>query len=227
MAQLAIARVYTNMMASDFPHELLDDAADLARFQGWSEDVYRDFLSVRSGRMTIDAFHDKYTHRRAILALDMTGFTSSAMTIGELESLLRIVDAQRVCIPVLRDFGADLVRCFADDVVALFEDPNGALDAAFEVHRRIELFSGSAQASDDPTQCCIGIGYGNVFAIGPNLAQGDEMNRASKLGEDVARANETLLTERTYEALQARTDVRFHEQHDDDQLFRFYKASIV
>ncbi len=47
----------------------------------------------------------------------------------------------------------------------------------------------------------IGIGHGKVFTIGPNLAQGDEMNRASKLGEDIARAKETLLTERAYDAL--------------------------
>ena len=128
---------------------------------------------------------------------------------------------------MLRDFGADLVWCFADDVVALFDEPGAALDAAFEVHRRIELFNQSAHASDDPTQCCVGIGYGDVFAIGPNLAQGDEMNRASKLGEDIARANETLLTERTYAALQDREDVHFHEEHGDDQLFRFYKASLI
>ena len=212
-------------MAADFPHELLDDAADLASYRGWTEDEYRDFLDVRHGRLSVAEFHDKYTCRRAILALDMTGLTSSAMTIGELESLLRVVDAQRVCIPVLRDFGADLVRCFADDMVALFENPNQALDAAFEIHRRVALFSQSPQASVDPTLCCIGIGYGDVFAIGPNLAQGDEMNRAAKLGEDIARANETLLTERTYEVLKKRRDVHFHEQHDDDQLFQFYRAS--
>ena len=215
------------MSAADFPHELLDDAAVLASCRGWSEDEYRDFLDVRYGRLSTTEFRDKYTHRRAILSLDMTGFTASAMTIGEIESLLRIVDAQRVCVPVLRDFGAVLIRCFADDAVALFEDPNRALDAAFEIHRRIALFNLSAHAPDNPTQCCIGIGYGNVFAIGPNLAQGDEMNRASKLGEDIARANETLLTEQTYDAVREHPDAHFVEQRKDDQLFPFYRASLV
>jgi len=211
-------------MTNDYPHELLDDAAALSQYRGWSEDVYRDFLGLRSGKMAAGEFHTKYTHRRAILSLDMTGFTSSAMKIGEIESLLRIVDAQRVCIPVLREFGAELVRCFADDVVALFEQPNNALDAAFEIHRRVDQFNLSRLASDHPTKCCIGIGFGDVYAIGPNLAQGDEMNRASKLGEDIARANETLVTERTFEALKMRPDIRFDKQHSDDQLFLFYKA---
>ena len=212
-------------MTNDFPHELLDDAAGLSQYRGWSEDVYRDFLDVRRGIMTFGEFHNKYTHRRAILSLDMTGFTSSAMKIGEIESLLRIVDAQRVCIPVLRDFSAELVRCFADDVVALFEKPSNALDAALEIHRRVDQFNRSKLASAHPTKCCIGIGYGDVYAIGPNLAQGDEMNRASKLGEDIARANETLVTEKTFEALKKRPDIHFDKQHSDDQLFLFYKAS--
>ncbi len=212
-------------MSEDYPHELLEDALELSSYQGWSEGVYLDFLALRRGRLSTDEFRQKYQRRRAILSLDMTGFTSSAINIGELESFLRIVDAQKVCIPVLKDFGADLVRCFADDVVALFESPGAAIDAAFEVHRRVENFSNSILASDHPTQCCIGIGYGDVFAIGPNLAQGDEMNRASKLGEDIARANETLLTERTFAAVKSRSDIIFEPQSQDDQLFTYYSAS--
>ena len=212
-------------MSEDYPHELLEDALELSSYQGWTEDVYLDFLALRRGNLSTDEFRQKYQRRRAILSLDMTGFTASAINIGELESFLRIVDAQKVCIPVLKDFGADLVRCFADDVVALFESPGAAIDAAFEVHRRVENFSNSILASDHPTQCCIGIGYGDVFAIGPNLAQGDEMNRASKLGEDIARANETLLTERTFAAVKSRSDITFEPQSQDDQLFTYYSAS--
>jgi hypothetical protein len=212
-------------MAREFPHELLEDARELSSYRGWTEDVYHDFLAVRSGALSAEEFGRKYCRRRAILALDLTGFTLSAINIGELESLLRILDAQRVCIPVLKEFGAELIRCFADDMVAIFERPDTALDAAFELHRRVELFCNSDLASDHPTRCCVGIGYGDVFAIGPNLAQGDEMNQASKLGEDIARANETLLTKRAFEAVGERADVRFDLQSSDDQMFPFYRAT--
>ena len=207
-----------------FPRPLLDDATELASFQGWTEEVYVDFLRLQRGELSEAEFNDKYHWERAILAMDMTGFTSTAMRRGEINSLLRIVDAQKVVIPVLKEFGAQLIRCFADDVVALFEDPNHALDASFEVHRRIEVFNESPLSSEHPTRCCSGIGYGMVFAIGPNLAQGDEMNRASKLGEDIARANETLLTESAFQATSHRDDVRFEIQDSDDQLFPFYRA---
>jgi len=214
-------------MTKDFPHELLEDTLELSGYRGWSEDVYRDFLALQRGKLSDDDFHQRYKRQRAILTLDMTGFTSSAMKIGELESLLRILDAQKVCIPVLKDFGADLIRCFADDMVAIFDNPNAAVDAAFEMQRRVELFNTTALASNHPTRCSVGIGFGEVFEIGPNLAQGDEMNRASKLGEEIARANETLLTERAFEALKERTDILFTLQSSDDQLFPFYRAVMA
>lgn len=207
-----------------YPHDLLEDPGILASFEGWSEDVYRDFLRVRRGEMSEAEFSEKYHYERAILSMDMTGFTAAAMHRGELESMLRILDAQKVCLPVLREFGAEIIRCFADDVVAIFVDTESAVDAALETHRRIRLFNQSGLASEHPTECCAGIGFGRVFAIGPNLAQGDEMNRASKLGEDIARANETLLTERAFEAVRHRDDLIFERQGQDDQAFPFYRT---
>ena len=208
-----------------YPYRLLDDVKTLASFKGWSEEVYQDVFKLQQGKMTEADFNEKYHRQRAILSMDMTGFTSSAMRYGELQSLLRIVDAQRVVIPVLQESGAELIRCFADDIVALFHEPNAAVDAAFEVHRRIQIFNESPLASQHPTQCCAGIGFGRAFAIGPNLAQGDEMNRASKLGEEFARANETLVTERTYAAVENRDDICFELQDQDDQLFPYYRAT--
>jgi hypothetical protein len=89
----------------------------------------------------------------------------------------------------------------------------------------VQLFNASSLASGHPTLCCAGVGYGRVLAIGPNLAQGDEMNRASKLGEDIARGNETLVTERVHNAVAARDDLVFERQGHDDLLFPFYRVT--
>jgi len=208
-----------------FLHPLLNDPETLAEYKGWSEDVYQDFFKLQRGDMGESEFRDKYHRERAILSIDMTGYTASAMQYGELQSLLRIMNAQRVVIPVLQEQDAELIRCFADDIVALFQHPDSAIDAAFEIHRRVQQFNVSPLAPDNPTLCCVGIGFGRLFAIGPNLAQGDEMNQASKLGEDIARANETLITERAYAAICERADIAFERQDQDDQLFPFYRAT--
>lgn len=201
----------------------MEDPQTLATMHGWSEDVYRDLLAVQSGTMKRDDFRKKYSVTRAILDLDITGFTESAMREGQIDSLLRIVDVQKVVVPVLESHGADLIRAFADDLVALFDDPGSALDAALQIHASIAEFN-HVTPRQNPPECCIGIGYGCVYAIGPNLAQGDEMNRAAKLGEDIARGGETLMTENAVVALAGRNDVRFEEQTGDDQLFRFFRV---
>ena len=210
-----------------YPHQLLEDVNALASFKGWDEEVYKDFFGLQRGEMTEAEFFGKYQRERAIVSMDLTGLTTTAIHRGELHSLLRIVDVQKVAIPVLYDFGADLIRCFADDIVALFEEPSTAVDAAFEVHRRVRLFNESPLASEDPPCCCTGIGFGRVLAIGPNLAQGDEMNRASKLGEDIARGNETLITEQLYAAIAHREDIEFEFQDQDDLLFPFYRIARI
>ena len=214
-------------MAEGFPHALLLDPARLARFEGWSESVYRDFLALQRGDLTSEAFDRKYLATKAILVLDMTGFTVTTSRVGSLDGLLRIFDAQKVSLPALQECGAAFIRSFADDIVATFSGPDEALDAALRIHTRIADFNRSALSGANPPDCCIGIGYGEVYEIGPNHSMGDEMNRASKLGEDTARGGETLLTEGAYEALRARTDVAFERQRHDDLLFPYWRALVA
>lgn len=91
--------------------------------------------------------------------------------------------------------------------------------------RRVALSNESELATDQPAQCCIGIGYGDVYAIGPNLAMGDEMNRASCLGEDAARGAETLVTENLYMAFRHRPGGSFERVACESLPFRYFKAS--
>lgn len=187
------------------PTVLLEDPAELAELSIWTEDVYRDLLDLERGDLTDERFRERHCHRVAILVIDISGFTEAAMNRGELGAFLRILNVHKVCVPVLREHGAQLVRAFADDLVALFGNPYDALDAALAAHARIAAHSPG-------TSLCAGIGFGDVFAIGPNRAMGDEMNRASKLGEDTAVAHETLLTENAYRAVADRPGTVFEER---------------
>lgn len=211
---------------SALPLEILKEPAELARYEGWSETVYADLLAVQEGRLSHQAFDAKHLFETAILVLDLTGFTLAASRGGSLQSFLRILQAQQVCLPVLRKTGASFIRTFADDVVALFQEPHSALEASLEIHRRMEALP-TRGAGPPPAECCIGIGFGAVYAIGPNHAMGDEMNRTSKLGEDAARGGETLVTEGAYRALLRRSDVAFEPQTNDDLLFPYFRVSVV
>ena len=69
-----------------YPHRLLDDVELLASFKGWTLEVYEDFFRLRAGDITETAFRDKYCRDKAILTIDMTGFTLSAFEVGEINS---------------------------------------------------------------------------------------------------------------------------------------------
>jgi adenylate cyclase len=137
-------------MTTDPKFPLLEKPVELARFQGWSQSVYEDLLAVESGRMTEAEFDEKYLATRAILVLDVTGFTLTTIHGGAINSFLRILDVQKICFPVLQEYGATLIRAFADDVTALFDDCNAALDASIEIHRRIDSHNRSDKRHETP-----------------------------------------------------------------------------
>lgn len=209
-------------MSMAFPYELLEDPERLARYGEWSEEVYRDFLACERGELSEAAFRAKYAVEAAILQLDMTGMTQAAIGRGSLFSLLRIFDVQKICGPVFERFGATHIRAFADDFTAIFDTPDQALDTAFEIHRRMTAFNRSEIANPQPVECSIGLGYGEVFRIGPDLAMGDQMNQASKLGEDTAEGGETLITVQFHKRVQDRADCRFEPRNSADLPFPFF-----
>ena len=211
-------------MGNDDSLERLEDPAELARCGGWREEIYRDLMAVQDGALTAAAFDQRYLRREAVLVLDLTGFTEGTMTHGPLHAFLRILNAQKVCIPILRKHGALRVHAFADDLVAIYDEPNAALDAALEIHRRTAAQGEGRATQEGWPDCCIGLGWGTVYAIGPNRAMGDEMNRASKLGEDTARGGETLVTEAVRARLAERGDVEFAPQRIDDVGFPFFRV---
>jgi len=212
-------------MAATFAFPLLEQAEELARLGNWSAEVYRDLMAYQQGRIAGSELRRKYCHTLAIMQLDMTGMTETAMHGGSLLSFVRVLDAHKVCVPVLRAHQAGHVRAFADDLTATFPDPDQALNAALDIHDRMQALN-AAQA--DPARrvlCCIGLGFGEVFAIGLDKAMGDEMNRAAKLGEDTAKGGETLITEAFHAGVAGRADCVFERRSDDELPFGFYSVA--
>jgi len=213
-------------MGDKYVHELMEDPRELAKFGFWSKEIYADLLACQRGNITEHAFNSKYLTQVAILCLDMTGLTEAAMKRGSLYSLFRILNVQKVCAPVFHKFNTRQIRAFADNLTVLFDSPNDALMAAFDVHSRIESFNLSDLAGKDPAQCCIGIGYGQVYAIGIDQAMGNEMNQTSKLAEDIARGSETLVTERAYKVLKEFANFTFKRRIHEEVPFTFYEVLL-
>ena len=100
--------------------------------------------------------------------------------------------------------GADAIRFgyHADNCIAYFATPRLAVDAAIALQRGI-LDSGLTLNESEKYGLCAGIGFGDLlYSETLDSYFGDEMNLASRLGEDVAERDEILLTQSAYDALE-------------------------
>lgn len=134
---------------------------------------------------------DGFVAERAILVLDMTGFARRTQSHGIVDFLLKIRRLRRVAEPVVADTRGDVIKAEADNLYCLFPSVDDGLTAARELIRQLPR---GVYAS-------IGIGFGPMLLIGDDDMMGNEVNLASKLGEDVAGNGEILLTEAARAAL--------------------------
>ena len=57
------------------------------------------------------------------------------------------------------------------------------------------------RSPEEKVLLCVGIGHGRILRIGDLDVYGQEVNAASKLGEDTAKANEILVTAAARQAI--------------------------
>lgn len=141
----------------------------------------------------IDAdIRDRFLATRAIVVLDMVGFSHQTQEQGIIAALQQIYVLQETAIPILTAHQGRVFKQDADNLYAAFATPDAALEAT--EHLLTELNAIDIHAS-------IGIGYGEVLVVGDHNLYGNEINLASKLGEDIAGDDEILLTAAAHNAL--------------------------
>lgn len=138
----------------------------------------------------------------AMLALDSSGMSRMTRTQGIVHFLDCFVQMRDAAQAILERHGCRRWRSFADNLFAEFPQPDAAVAAALAIHgtlreRRLML------TADEAYRVCIAIGYGRVLDNGDLGVLGDEMNITAKLGEDIARPGDTLLTASAYQGLAA------------------------
>lgn len=143
---------------------------------------------------------EKFGCRCAMLVLDSSGFTRNTQESGILSYLACIVLLRDMMGPILRRFDCISWRAATDNIFAEFETADGALEAALEIQRSVSAADIQVQNSVK-FGVCIGIGFGDVLRSRSEGVFGNEMNLASKLGEDLAGNGEVLLTESAYQEI--------------------------
>ena len=184
----------------------------MARYSLSMADVPIDELNTRANLMKLldelgehpERFDDVtrrieevFEQERTILILDMTGFTRATQEGNLISFLLSINQMHRLAVPVVEEHGGILVRAEHDNLTCLFDRVDDAVSASREITNRL----GSANVilpSDRELYASIGIGHGTILNVENEEIYGNEVNLASKLGEDIGELGDVLLTPGAY-----------------------------
>jgi class 3 adenylate cyclase len=129
----------------------------------------------------------------AIWVLDMSGFSRLTVRHGITHFLAMIHRLHGIVRPIIARRSGRVVKTEADNVFAIFPSVAEAVAAARDVHQQLAT-ANTFLPEDWDLHASIGVGFGEVLMLGDDF-YGNELNLASKLGEDVAEAGETLLTD--------------------------------
>jgi class 3 adenylate cyclase len=166
---------------------MADDAAELWRLLD-ARNEHPESLGEIDGEIW-----RRFGRTRAVLVLDMCGFSRLTMRYGITHFLAMIRRLVTIVRPVIANAGGQIVKTEADNVYATFDDVPQALAAARAIQHSLDA-ANTFLPEDWDLHAGIGIGYGPLLLIGDHDLYGSEMNVASKLGEDVAGRGEVLLS---------------------------------
>ncbi|MCE9647620.1 MAG: adenylate/guanylate cyclase domain-containing protein [Chloroflexi bacterium] len=152
----------------------------------------------------------QYGTEQAIFVLDMSGFSLLTRKHGIIHYLSMVRRMQLTAEPVIESFGGTVIKFEADNCFAMFPDSLPAINAAIALQLAFEA-SNLLTSDEFDVHISCGIDYGKILMIGNEDCFGDAVNRACKLGEDVALAGEIIVTREAMERVPPQADLKYQE----------------
>ena len=154
-----------------------------------------------SDRAAVDAaIFQRFGQLKAVMFTDLVGFSRVVEAFGIVHFLQLIHESESLFTPLIEQHGGRCIKHEGDSLLVLFDTPLQALTAAQAMIQATTKVN-PRRAAEDRIEVCIGLGYGNVLCIDDNEVWGAEVNAASKLGEDIAKAGEILVTDTVRQVL--------------------------
>ena len=151
-----------------------------------------------------------YGAEYAVFVLDMSGFSLLTRKYGIVHYLSMVRRMQMTTKPIASAYGGRMLKYEADNCFAVFPDTLSAINAAIAMQHAFSV--ANLFTSDDlDIHIACGIDYGKLLIIGNEDCFGDPVNRASKMGEDVAAAGEILVTKEAMEMIPAEAGIASRE----------------
>lgn len=153
---------------------------------------------------------DLFGEEWAVMFTDLSGFSRGVAKFGIVHFLQTIHESERLLIPVIEDHDGILLKVEGDSFLVIFRSAAKALQASVRMQRVLKEYDAD-RSQEEQVLLCVGLGFGRVLRIGDADVFGAEVNAASKLGEDVAKAWEILVTEAVREQANDLAELAFEE----------------
>jgi class 3 adenylate cyclase len=136
---------------------------------------------------------DLFGETWAVMFTDLAGFSRNVAAFGIVHFLQVIYESQRVLVPCIDDHDGILLKMEGDSMLVIFRNAAKALECSIAMQKTLKDYNANKPETEQ-ILLCVGLGYGRVLRIGDQDVFGSEVNAASKLGEDTAKAHEILVT---------------------------------
>jgi len=157
--------------------------------------LMRERLKPGADKKLIDErIWDLFGEEWAVMFTDLSGFSRGVEKFGIIHFLQTIYESERLLLPLIENFDGILLKVEGDSLLVIFRNVNKAVRCALEMQEVLKKYN-ETQSDEEKILLCVGIGFGRVLKIGDSDVFGAEVNAASKLGEDMARAYEILVTQ--------------------------------
>src|SRR5512134_4149824 len=146
----------------------------------------------------------------AVFVLDMSGFSLLTRKYGIVHYLSMVRRMQLTTEPIVKAYRGSMIKYEADNCFAVFPDPLAAVNAAIAMQHAFSA-ENLLTSEDLDIHISCGIDYGKILIVGREDCFGDPVNRASKMGEDLAAAGEVLVTKEAFEMIPNNAGIRSRE----------------
>jgi class 3 adenylate cyclase len=153
---------------------------------------------------------ETFGEEQAVFVLDMSGFSRLTRKFGIIHYLSMVRRMQLTSGPIVQSYDGYMIKFDADNCFALFPAPLNAVNAAIAMQHAFNA-ANLLTADDLDIRVACGIDYGKILVVGNDDCFGDAVNRASKLGEDVAEAGDILVTKEAMELVPAEAGIKARE----------------
>ncbi len=162
--------------------------------EGRLERLIEERLQPGADQAAVDRrIWDLFGERWAIMYTDLSGFSRRVAEFGIIHFLQTIHESFQLHAPVIDRRSGFLLKVEGDSMMVIFRNVDEAIACAIEMQRVSQRYNVS-RAPEDQVLLCLGLGYGDMLRIAEEDVFGAEVNAASKLGEDTAKAGEILVT---------------------------------